>query len=101
MSSLNNDSSDHRHRDILHGVVKNAVQYINDNGGWTCIGWIRTSGVHNESDTTGAMIANNKQEPHIVYLFPMDTNLPAATEFKDLQYDQANFNETTTDDATM
>lgn len=90
IASLNNDSTDHKHRDGLRITAKKVVDFINQNGGWTCIGWIRTGSVQDESDTSGAMIASSEQDPHITYLYPTETHLAThSKELRDLQYDYA------------
>lgn len=88
IASLNTDSTDHKHRDAIRTCTKRIVDFINEHGGWTCIGWIRTGSVQDESDTSGAMIASSEQDPHITYLYPTNIKLPATSaEFDNLRYD--------------
>ena len=97
--SINTDSNNQKHRRALRTASKRIVDYINQHGGWTCIGWIRTGSVQDESDGTGALIASSEQDPHITYLYPSNTDLlNDSKDFRDLRYDYAN---DTTEDATV
>ena len=88
IACLNSDSTNHKHRDALRTSAKRIVDFVNEHGGWTCIGWIRTGSVQDESDTAGAMIASSEQDPHITYLYPTNMNLgTTCTEFDNLRYD--------------
>ena len=81
-------SNGREHRALIRRAAKSVVNYVNQNGGWTCIGWIRTGGVQDESDNTGATIANIEQDPHITYLFPSNaTEIMQSSEFDKLRYD--------------
>jgi len=70
IANLNNDSTDRKYRDPLRSAVTKIVDHVNKAGGWTCVGWVRTGAVQDESDNTGATIANMEQDPHISYLYP-------------------------------
>jgi hypothetical protein len=60
--------------------VKKVLEYVNQNGGWTYVGWVRTGTVQDTSDTAAREsdnIASRDQAPHISYLYPTDTQILA------------------------
>jgi hypothetical protein len=67
---------------LLRQAVRNVVDHVNANGGWTYIGWLRTGAVHDSSDTSGGStadnLANTTQRPHLSYLLP--TNADAVSD---------------------
>ena len=58
----------------LRESIKNIVKYINDNDGWTYIGWLRTGRVTDQSASTeqaaGENLSSVTQTPHLSYLYP-------------------------------
>ena len=82
------DEIDHEnmdHSDIVGEIVEKINKYINENGGWTMVGWLRTGAVVDQSETNEKVenIASEKQDPHISYLYPSN---PAV--MKDLAFQQ-------------
>jgi hypothetical protein len=65
------------HLFMLRNTVTNIVNYINNNGGWTYIGWLRTGIVHDISEAQTAQaenLASTSQTPHLSYLYPTDVS---------------------------
>jgi hypothetical protein len=70
-----------KHLQDLRIAVENIVNYINRNGGWSYVGWLRTGIVHDISETQAAQaenLASTSQTPHLSYLYP--TNDTTITE---------------------
>ena len=77
---VENDNSDHL--DLLRLTIKNIVKYVNDNGGWSYIGWLRTGIVHDISETQTAQaenLASTSQTPHLSYLYPTNKSCISET----------------------
>jgi hypothetical protein len=75
--------SDSTHLTLLRKAVDDIVEYVNQNGGWSYIGWLRTGIVHDISETQNAIaenLASTSQSPHLSYLFP--TNVLCIAEDK-------------------
>ena len=65
------DSYHHLH--LLRKAVEDIFTYVNNNGGWSYIGWLRTGTVHDVSETqsnTAENLASTSQMPHLSYLYP-------------------------------
>ena len=77
------------HLQQLRTAIRQVLHYINNNGGWTYIGWLRTGKVLDQSDNSVGSAAENlasmTQNPHISYLYPSNTNTIdlAIPEFRD------------------
>lgn len=57
----------------LRNNIRRVTEHVNNHGGWTCIGWLRTGMVNDVSDTTVAEnLASMTQHPHVSYLYPTD-----------------------------
>ena len=70
------------HIKVLRETIKNINKYVNDNGGWTYIGWVRTGVVVDESDCIHKdveNIASETQDPHISYLWPSNPDIVSRT----------------------
>ena len=71
LKSVNKSSTSHL--SLLRTAVENIVTYVNRNGGWSYIGWLRTGIVHDISEsqnTTAENLASTSQSPHLSYLYP-------------------------------
>jgi len=73
--------------DALRETVERMNSYVNNNGGWTYIGWVRTGLVVDDSDPNHKgveNIASENQTPHISYLWPTNPEivLPTCREYK-------------------
>lgn len=70
------DRDNQAHEDALRKAVDRICDFINVNGGWTYVGWLRTGSVTDQSETAAFKDAENiasfSQAPHISYLFPSD-----------------------------
>jgi hypothetical protein len=65
----------------IRKCVRDIVNYFNVQGGWSYVGWIRTGGVQDASETTsniGENIASSNQLPHLSVLYP--TNMQLTSE---------------------
>jgi hypothetical protein len=63
------------------------LKYINENGGWTILGWIRTGAIADVSDQKDKQtIASIKTEPHLTYMMPSNLQVMENVEFKTFQY---------------
>ena len=65
--------SNSNHLTLLRQAVRNIVEYVNRNGGWSYIGWMRTGIVHDVSETQSSIaenLASTSQSPHLSYLYP-------------------------------
>jgi hypothetical protein len=63
----------YHHLHLLRKAVKDIFTYVNNNGGWSYIGWLRTGTVQDVSDTQSHVaenIASTSQMPHLSYLYP-------------------------------
>ena len=75
------NTMDNLHLPALRTSIRNIVQYINDNGGWSITGWVRTGAVTDASDPNNTVVqdaenlANVEQKPKISYLYPTDTTI--------------------------
>ena len=74
----------------LRRAVQQIVTYINNNGGWSYIGWLRTGTVHDASEaqaTVAENLASTSQTPHLSYLFPSNEELVTnpSEEFLNMQ----------------
>lgn len=59
--------------DALRSVVRNINRFINENGGWTVIGWYRRGEVADASgQETGEQVASMNQPIHLAYVYPTD-----------------------------
>ena len=70
-----NDSND---LNTLRNAVREVVQYVNNNGGWSIVGWLRTGTVHDISETQGVLaenLASTTQTPHVSFLYPTNSLL--------------------------
>jgi len=69
------------HIQALRVAINRVNNYVNTNGGWTYIGWLRTGTVMDQSDQTAYKDAENiasmTQDPHLSYLYPTDANAQA------------------------
>jgi hypothetical protein len=71
----------------LRQAVNDITKHVNDNGGWTIIGWIRTGRV---KDGSSDVNTSDQIEPlfptiHITYLFPSETAIATTDAIKVLQ----------------
>jgi len=70
------DPDNQAHEEALRIAVDCIAKFINRNGGWTYVGWLRTGSVADQSETVAFKDAENiaslTQAPHISYLFPSD-----------------------------
>jgi hypothetical protein len=88
LSAMN--SSNLFHFQVLREYVKKVVQFINMNGGWTIIGWLRTGSVADASDGVNASkdvenIASLEVIPHVIFLYPTKLHdFEQKSEFKAL-----------------
>lgn len=75
------------HFKILRESVANITEYVNDNGGWTIVGWIRSGHIRDQSSDTTIPdnLASLHPKAHISYLQP--TN-PDITDQHDLKQHQ-------------
>jgi len=69
------DRENKAHEMALRKAVDRIVAYINGNGGWTYIGWLRTGAVADQSSEMASFkevdnISSQTQDPHLSYLFP-------------------------------
>ena len=71
----------------LRQAVNDITKHVNDNGGWTIIGWIRTGRVKDQSSdiNTSDIINTLFPKPHISYLFPSETAIATTDAIKVLQ----------------
>ena len=70
------NKSNSNHLSLLRNSVNNIVNYVNQNGGWSYIGWLRTGIVHDISEQQNAVaenLASTSQTPHLSYLYPTNT----------------------------
>jgi hypothetical protein len=88
-SEVNSDQA--QHEEALRNCVARVTQYINKNGGWTYIGWVRTGSVADQSEISNLKDAENissmAQVPHISYLYPTNPKIVDRTNtiFEQLQ----------------
>jgi hypothetical protein len=67
------DDTDLTARENLRRGIKAMLDFIDHNGGWSVIGWIRTGEKQDDSDPKEALVENMaslNQLPHITYLMP-------------------------------
>jgi hypothetical protein len=72
---------------MLRQAVSDVTKHVNDNGGWTIIGWIHTGRVNDGSSDVNT---SDQIEPlfptiHIMYLFPSETAIATTKAIKALQ----------------
>jgi hypothetical protein len=68
--------------------VEKIANYVNNNGGWTIIGWVWTGKVKDASSDANTDEALESLEPrfHVSYLFPTDKSIVQCESFKDCQF---------------
>jgi hypothetical protein len=71
----------------LRQAVSNVTKHVNDNGGWTMIGWICTGRVKGGSSDVNMSDQIKPLFPtiHITYLFPSETAIATTNAMKALQ----------------
>ncbi len=75
-SLKNVKKNDSNHLTTLRNAVRDVVQFVNNNGGWSIVGWLRTGTVHDISETQGILaenLASTSQTPHLSYLYPTNS----------------------------
>lgn len=61
------------HLALLRNTVQAIATHVNNNGGWSYVGWLRTGTVHDISETqtnVAENLASTSQTPHLSYLYP-------------------------------
>jgi hypothetical protein len=71
----------------LRQAMTDVTKHVNDNGGWTIIGWIRTGRVKDGSSdvNTSDQIEPEFAKIHITYLFPSENAIATTEAIKALQ----------------
>jgi len=71
----------------LRKAMTYVTKHVNDSGGWTIIGWIRTGRVKDQSSdiNTSDIINTLFPKPHISYLFPSENAVAMTEAIKALQ----------------
>jgi hypothetical protein len=71
----------------LRKAMMDVTEHVNNNGGWTIIGWIRTGRVKDQSSdmNTSDVIETLFPKPHITYLFPSENAIATTDAIKALQ----------------
>ena len=68
--------------------VQEVVEYVNNHGGWTMIGWVRTGAKYDDSDPKAKEpVASTDPKPHMTYLMHSNMDILKTTVFKTLRYD--------------
>jgi hypothetical protein len=84
---------DDSYLDNLRECVQNVMKEVNENGGWTYIGWIRRGLVVDTSDTTGVAaehkVGSINKTVHLSYLYPTNEDLWESLELTNLKYKHA------------
>jgi hypothetical protein len=76
----------------LRNAILQCVTHINNNGGWSLIGWIRTgvtadaSDVGNISGLAQENMASVSTKPDVSYLFPTDPAVVNTVEYRNMRY---------------
>jgi hypothetical protein len=65
--------------------VNSLIKFVNDNGGWTAVGWFMLGQISDASEDTTDKIDNPTVTPHLTYLHPSDETLVHTIPFKELQ----------------
>ena len=71
LKNVKKNNYDHLH--LLRKAVEDIFAYVNNNGGWSYIGWLRTGTVQDVSETQSNIaenLASTSQMPHLSYLYP-------------------------------
>jgi hypothetical protein len=63
------------HQKKLRSCVDSITKYINENGGFSYIGWKRVGTSRDASDVNNTNVASDTQVPHVSYLFPTNERL--------------------------
>ena len=63
-----------RNRLQIRLKFENMVQHINDNGGWTIVGWFMMGSVVDAASNAADKIQNNEITIHISYLYPTEVD---------------------------
>jgi hypothetical protein len=72
---------------IIKRHVKSCVNYINNHGGFTIMGYITTGNIVDNSDEVGSSkIQSIEPTTHIIYLYPTDHNIVGMDEYVSLKY---------------
>jgi hypothetical protein len=76
------------HQKSIREAVEKIANCVNNNGGWTIIGWVRTGKVKDASSDANTDEALESLEPrfHVSYLFPTDKSIVQCESFKDCQF---------------
>lgn len=61
------------------------MKFVNDNGGWTAVGWFMLGQISDASEDTTDKIDNPTVTPHLTYLHPSNETLVHTNSFKELQ----------------
>lgn len=73
-------SDQERNRLTLRQKFDEMVEHINDNGGWTIVGWFMMGSVVDAATNATDKIQNNEITIHISYLYPTDAEHIVGTE---------------------
>jgi len=75
-------------RDQLREAVRAITTYVNNRGGWSYVGWLRTGAVQDASDASnhGENIASIDLRPHLSLLLPSHPAIMEDEEFRNLQF---------------
>ena len=72
---------------VLRQSVATITEYINNNGGWTIVGWIRSGHIHDQSSDTVMPdnLTSLHPKPHISYLQPTNHHITKHRNLKQHQ----------------
>ena len=90
------DIDNPNHKDMIRQAVKNVSKYVNDRGGWTYVGWLRT-GKQLDASAANARDAEDvtsiNQRPHVSYLYPTKADdIVGTAEFRRLMLNGSHLN---------
>ena len=71
----------------LRSKARGMIEYINENGGWTILGWVRTGAVSDSSDKKDReTIVTVNTAPHLSYMMPTHLQVLNNIGFKNEQF---------------
>jgi len=75
-----------RYQPKVRKAVADMINYVNQHGGWTIIGWTKKGRARDQSDqNSGSYLESMEDRLHISYMLPSSDGIGGCEDFKNLQ----------------
>ena len=72
----------------LHGCIDDVVQYVNENGGFTVVGWYKRGEINDISrEDNENQVESSDIQIHLIAMYPVDRNILTHDDMKAKQFD--------------